>query len=191
MRATAMRELRAASPVQRRSRMKRLLVLVCSSACATAASDETELLEELLATTPDAPAPATQELVATHCPGVDHAAGVQTYKGLAGTFRRTQPAALGEPVRLTFATLRDDPDAEGTFGGTRIGANGFLQLYAGRFFAIGDNPAIGAAMALDTNGDGQIDTTHFVLGLTRAAGKITKLCLAGTTRPFLLTRSLF
>jgi len=159
----------------------RIALLVPVVACA--ASPDDTVADELASV---APAPPDPEAVAAACPGFD--AGASTYRGLAGTYRRFDAAAAGEPIALTFAPFHDDPDAVGTFAGTRAAS---LAFYAGAFHALPDNPAIGAIIGFDTNGDGKIDQSLFVLGLRRSAtGAIAGLCLGGE-RPFAMTRSLF
>lgn len=165
----------------------KVIALLALSACATA---EPEPVEEMFQDV-DAPSPSYEptidELVALHCPGVVYADGVQTYKGLTGTYRRVGAAPAGEPTKLVLFATKDDPDAQGTFTGTRAPATPF----GGRFAAIGDNPAIGAAMGFDTNSDGKFDQTTFVLGLRRAFGRVQGICLAGADKPYLMTRTLF
>ncbi len=170
-----------------------MAVLLALPACTT--TDHDELIDELAAAEPVMPdysgkadGLTTEQLVAVHCPGVTYSAGVTTYKGLAGTYYRTTLAVQGEPVRLTLSPTHDDPDATGTFTGTRLNDNGLLASYAGNFSAITDNPAIGAAMGFDSDSDGQIDRVHFVLGLRRSFGRVVSLCLAGEETPFLMKR---
>ncbi|KAB2898356.1 MAG: hypothetical protein F9K40_11505 [Kofleriaceae bacterium] len=131
--------------------------------------------------------------LAFYCPGIDRAAGVPTYRGLAGTYVRLGLPAEDEPYRLAFATVVDDPEAVGTFAGLRGTASGTLGPYAGAFRAIPDNPAIGPALGLDVGGDGRYDATHFVLGLRRSlsGATITRICLSGDEHPFLLVRTYF
>lgn len=130
--------------------------------------------------------------IALWCPGADRAAGVPSYRGLAGTFTRLGLPAPGEPSKLSFAPTRDEPDAAGAFTG-RVGtATGTTRPYAGAFRALPDNPAIGAVIGLDIGGDGTVDQTSFVLALRRSPlGTLTGLCLAGRDHPFLLSRTLF
>jgi hypothetical protein len=173
--------------------------LLCSLAVVAACADsESQALDAILAADPHMPdygdgkadSPSTDQLVAMYCPGVTYAAGVPTYKGLAGTFQRVTPPAPGEPLRMKLVTTRDDPDAEGSFSGLETSETGLPAAFAGTFFAITDNPAIGAALGLDTDGDDQVDEVHFVLGVRRSFGKVTRLCLTGNETPFLMTRSL-
>ena len=169
--------------------MKNLAWLVLLTACATdpdAIDDEVgqEVDEEKADAANE---PTIDELVAKYCPGVVYADGVQTYRGLAGTYRRFDVAPAGEPTKLTLFPLRDDPDAAGTFTGTRAPNAPF----SGKFAAIGDNPAIGAAIAFDVGADGVWDQTHFVLGMRRSFGRVAALCLAGAEKPFLMQRTLF
>lgn len=124
----------------------------------------------------------------TTCPGVDTSAGVTTYKGLAGSYQRYGLPAVGEPLSIRFTTTKDDPDAAGWYSGTKTGVTGWPVYYAGIFTTIADNPAIGAALNLDTNNDGKLDQTFFVLGLAHAYGKVSGICLVGANAPFLLTR---
>jgi hypothetical protein len=116
--------------------------------------------------------------------------GVTTYKGLTGTYRRLGLTAIDEPTRLTFVTTHDEPDAKGTFTGSYQTATGAAS-YAGRFGAIPDNPAIGAALMLDTNSDGEYDKLYFVLAIRRSLGAVRGLCLEGADHPFLMARSYF
>jgi hypothetical protein len=159
--------------------MKYLAWIALLTACATDPADD-ELEQSLDEATID-------ELVAKHCPGVVYADGVTTYRGLTGTYRRYDVAPAGEPTKLTLFAFRDDPDAAGTFTGTRAPNAPF----SGRFAAIGDNPAIGAAISFDVGADGVWDHVHFVLGTRRSYGRVAALCLAGAETPFLMTRSLF
>lgn len=169
------------------------LLLVLAAGCG---SDEPDLLDEMLSDlAPELPAYATadltfEQLLALHCPGVAPT-GATTYKGLTGTFVRLGWPAPGEPRRLSLVAHRDDPDAEGTYTGTKVGTDGATLAYAGRFAAISNNPAIGAAISFDTDGDGDFDDLFFVLGTRRAFGRVQSLCLGGAERPFLLTRTLF
>ena len=116
--------------------------------------------------------------------------GVTTYKGLSGTYQRMGLLALDEPVRWKLMATRDDPDARGTFSGTFDSSAG-IAAYAGRFAAIPDNPAIGAALVLDTNSDGEYDKLYFVLAIRRSLGQVRGLCLQGADHPFLLSRTYF
>ena len=165
----------------------KILALLALSACATAESDPVDEFLQDVDAAPPVYEPSIDELVALHCPGVIYADGVQTYKGLSGTYRRVGVAPAGEPTKLVLFAIKDDPDAQGTFSGTRAPATPI----AGRFAAIGDNPAIGAAMGFDTNSDGKFDQTTFVLGLRRSFGRVQGLCLAGADKPYLMTRTLF
>ena len=117
--------------------------------------------------------------------------GVTTYKGLSGTYQRLGLTAVDEPLKLKLVATKDDPDAQGTFSGTYKAASGSAAPYAGRFAALPDNPAIGAAFALDINSDGEYDKVYFVLAVRRSFGLVRGLCLAGAQHPFLLSRSWF
>jgi hypothetical protein len=159
----------------------RIAISLTIVGCATSPDDE--ILDELAAA---APAPPAADAVAAACPGFD--AGAPTYRGLAGTYRRFDVAPAAEPIALMFAPVRDDPDAVGTFAGTRAALPAF---YAGGFHALPDNPAIGAIIGFDTNADGKIDQSLFVLGLRRSpTGALAGLCLGGV-RPFAMTRTVF
>lgn len=158
----------------------KLACLALLAACATEPTDVDEVFQSAAMPTYDVPSQ-----VAIYCPGVTEE--VTTYRGLTGTYRRYDLAAAGEPTKLVLQATRDDPDAEGTFTGTRAPATAF----AGAFLAIGDNPAIGAAIAFDVGADGTWDEARFVLGTRRSLGRVAALCLSGTERPFLMTRSLF
>lgn len=116
--------------------------------------------------------------------------GVPTYKGLTGTYQRLGLTAVDEPLRLTLLATQDEPDAKGTFSGTYKTRTG-VAPYAGRFGAIPDNPAIGAAFLLDTSSDGEYDHLYFVLAIRRSLGLVRGLCLSGADHPFLLSRSYF
>jgi hypothetical protein len=117
--------------------------------------------------------------------------GVTTYKGLTGTYQRLGLLGVDEPARLRLVATQDDPDAKGTFSGTFEDRTGALVPYAGRFAAIPDNPAIGAAFVLDTNSDGDYDKLYFVLAIRRSFGQVRGLCLEGADHPFLLSRTYF
>jgi len=132
------------------------------------------------------------QLVAYYCPGVVYADGVTTYKGLAGTYARYTVPSRGEPTRFRLATTVDDPDAKGTFTGTWADdETGALTSHAGTFMAVGDNPAIGAAIGFDFTGDAGIDKVYFVLGLRRSWGVLNGLCLAGSETPIFMRRVYF
>jgi len=161
---------------------------VCMVGCATEPEDGPQSDELAEAATPEAA--ATDRLVTLYCPGISRADGVPTYKGLTGTYQRFGTGDEGEPYRLVLVAAHDDPDARGTFTGTRIGPNGTLVPYAGAFAALPDNPAIGAVITLDIGDDGRWDQSMFVLGVSRWFGRVTGLCLAGATRPFLMSRTL-
>lgn len=117
--------------------------------------------------------------------------GVTTYGGLTGTYQRMGLTGTDEPVRLTLLATQDDPQAKGTFTGTYKTATGAIASYAGRFGAIPDNPAIGAAFMLDTNSDNDYDKLYFVLAIRRSFGMVRGLCLQGADHPFLMSRSYF
>lgn len=155
--------------------MRLALVLFALTACAT--EPEAEISQ---ATTEQ----ELDQLVLQYC-GMTRD-GVTTYRGLTGTYQRLGLPAAGEPVRLTLVAMHDDPDAKGTFTGTFGAAS-----YAGRFGAIPDNPAIGAAFMLDTNSDGEYDKLYFVLAIRRAFGLVQGLCLEGADHPFLMARSYY
>jgi hypothetical protein len=125
-----------------------------------------------------------------YCPGVT-TTGVQTYRGLTGTYVRLGLSAPGEPLRLSLVAEQDDTDARGTFTGLYTGENGLPASYAGRFGALADNPAIGAFLALDTNSDEAWDDSYFVIGITRSLGRVRALCLVGEGQPFQLSRTLY
>lgn len=117
--------------------------------------------------------------------------GVTTYRGLTGTYQRMGLTGVDEPLRLALVATQEDPYAKGTFTGTYKTAAGTTALYAGSFMAIPDNPAIGAAFALDTDGNGENDKLYFVLAIRRSFGLVRGLCLAGADHPFLMARTLF
>lgn len=175
-----------ASRVQWAARMKHVVLFVAvvsAVAGCTEIEDETGRESEELVVEVD-----WETQLAFYCPGIDRAAGVTTYRGLAGTYVRLGLPVAEEPYRLTLVTAVDDPDAIGTFAGLRG-----LVPYAGGFRAIPDNPAIGAALALDVGADGRYDETYFVLGLRRSfsGATITGVCLTGREHPFLMTRTYF
>jgi hypothetical protein len=174
-----------APQVQWDARMKHVVWLV---AVVSAVAGCTEIEDEIGAESEALIGADWESQLAFYCPGIDRAAGVTTYRGLAGTYVRLGLPVAEEPYRLTFVTVVDDPDAIGTFAGLRG-----LVPYAGGFRAIPDNPAIGAALALDIGGDGRFDETYFVLGLRRSwsGATITGVCLTGREHPFLMTRSYF
>jgi hypothetical protein len=167
------------------SRMK-LACLALLAACATEPTEPTENADvDEVFQAASVPAYDVPSQVALYCPGVVEE--VTTYRGLSGTYRRYGVAAAGEPTKLVLTAAHDDPDAEGTFTGTRAPAT----AVTGNFLAIGDNPAIGAAIAFDYGADGTWDQALFVLGTRRSLGRVAALCLSGAEHPFLLTRSLF
>jgi len=176
--------------------MRRLatIAMLFTSACTTAPDPLDEAAQELLSTTPFAdgthypPEEELRLLVLQYC-GMTRD-GITTYRGLTGTYQRLGLTAVDEPVRLAFVATQDDPFARGTFSGAYRTASGTAP-YAGRFMAIPDNPAIGAALALDTDSDGENDTLYFVLAIRRSFGQVRGLCLAGADHPFLLSRALF
>ena len=155
--------------------MPRVALLLVVSACATASPDD-DSLDQLVANAPANP----ETVTGNYCPNVT-GSGVTTYRGLLGNFRRATTAVTGEPTQIYFAPVHDDPDAAGWY---------YSGFHAGSFRAIPDNPAIGAALALDTDGDGKLDQTFFVLGLARTT-TVTALCLVGANHPFELDRSLY
>lgn len=177
--------------VQPRARMKHTAVLAFAlltvSACTEPELDDASVTDELLSTSD------FETQIAFYCPGIDRAAGVPNYRGVAGTYVRLGLPAPEEPYRLSFATIAGNPDAIGTFAGLRANAAGLLSPYAGSFRAIPDNPAIGAALAVDIGADGRFDETYFVLGRRRslAGTTISSICLTGREHPFLLTRTYF
>jgi len=175
-----------AQRVHSRARMNHRALLLLLFAGCTELDDET-ITDELLSTSD------FETQIAFYCPGIDRAAGVPGYRGIAGTYVRLGLPAAGEPYRLGLLTTADDPDAIGTFAGLRGTAAGTVAAYAGSFRAIPDNPAIGAAMALDIGADGRFDETYFVLGLRRSftGATIASICLTGRDHPFLMTRTLF
>lgn len=172
------------------------LTAVLFAACADRQPDLVDEIVQDVGPTPPAYAsadpagePSFDELMATYCPGIV-TRGAPTYRGLSGTYQYIGVPAAGEPWRLTLLAQHDDPDAAGTFLGTRVTEDGWLAGYAGRFAALPDNPAIGAVFAFDTDGDERWDEVHFVLGITRTFGLVRGLCLAGAEHPFLLARVL-
>ena len=147
------------------------LLLLCS-ACV---DDEPPSLDE-----------TTQDL-ASFCPGIT-TTGAPTLYGLGGTYQRYGAPVAGEPVRLTLFALDDHGNATGTFFGTRATDTGLAAPYAGRFHALPDNPAIGAVLSLDTDSDGELDETYWILGISRSFGLVRGMCLSGAEHPFLLSR---
>lgn len=140
---------------------------------------------------PEPPSAAARTAAMVQCPLVDTGAGVTSYDGLAGTYRRYGLVPAGEPVKLTFAPIVDDPDANGTFTGLRAATLGLPTPIGGSFLALPDNPAIGAILGLDTDASGEIDTSYPVLGLHRNfLGQIDAICVIGAA-PFQITRSLY
>jgi hypothetical protein len=128
-----------------------------------------------------------QDVVALGCPGIT-TTGAPTLYGLGGTYQRYGAVVAGEPVRMTLFALDDHGNAVGTFFGTRATESGLASPYAGQFRALPDNPAIGAALSLDTDSDGELDETYWILGLSRSFGLVRGLCLVGANHPFLLSR---
>jgi len=164
--------------------MKRLVSI--AALLLTACTTEPDPVEEVATELVSAEAELDQ-LVLQYC-GMTRD-GVTTYRGLAGKYQRLGLTAVDEPVRLALVAVEDDPSAGGTFTGTYRTAHG-TAAYAGRFTAFPDNPAIGAAFALDTNADGENDKLYFVLAIRRSFGLVRGLCLAGANHPFLLSRTL-
>lgn len=168
-----------------RARMKHLASLLLVFAACTDLDDET--VAESLSTDD------FEAQIAFYCPGIDRAAGVPDYRGLAGTYVRLGLPAADEPYRVSFAITPDPHITIGTFAGLRGTAAGTVTPYAGAFRAFPDNPAIGAALVLDVGADGRYDETWFTLGLGRSFSGLTiqRICLAGREHPFLLTRTYF
>jgi hypothetical protein len=187
----------AASRMHGPRAMKRLISIATlfTAACTTPTDPVDEAVQELVSTTPFAdgnnypPEDELRRLVLQYC-GMTRD-GITTYRGLTGTYQRLGLTAVDEPLRLSLVATQDDPFARGTFTGSYRTAAGGTAAYAGRFMAIPDNPAIGAALALDTNADGENDKLYFVLAIRRSFGQVRGLCLAGADRPFLLSRTLF
>jgi hypothetical protein len=175
--------------------MKYLAAILLFTACTSEPDLVDQITQDLEPTRPSYAAPdgepTIDQLVALYCPGVVYAAGVPTYKGLTGTYARLGLSANGEPLRVKLAAQKDDPDAYGTFSGTWTGNDGLPVVYAGRFAALPDNPAIGAAIAFDLDAEEGFDEVYFVLGIRRSLGLVRGLCLAGAERPFLLSRTWF
>jgi hypothetical protein len=117
--------------------------------------------------------------------------GVTTYNGLTGTYQRMGLYGVDEPVRLSLTATDDEHYVRGTFSGTFRAPSGAITAYAGRYGALPDNPAIGAAFMLDTNSDGEYDKLYFVLAMRRSFGQVRGLCLEGAEHPFLLARTYF
>jgi hypothetical protein len=167
------------------ARMKYLALVMALGACAT----EPDPFEEASQEINFPPEEELEILVRQYC--AMSRDGVTTYKGLSGTYQRMGLTGIDEPVRLTLATTQDDPSVKGTFTGTYSTSTVGTASYAGRFGAIPDNPAIGAAFALDVNSDGEYDKLYFVLAIRRSFGQVRGLCLAGADHPFLMSRSYF
>lgn len=148
------------------------LLLLCSACVA----DEPASLDE-----------TTQDIVSSYCPGVAMT-GAPSLFGLGGTYQRYGATVAGEPVRLTLFAMDDHGNATGTFFGTRATDTGLAAPYAGLFRALPDNPAIGAVLSLDTDSDGELDETYWILGLSRSFGLVRGLCLSGAEHPFLMAR---
>lgn len=167
--------------------MKQLILIapLFTAACAT----EPEPLDDIGQEVNFPPEEELEQLVLQYC-GMTRD-GITTYKGLTGTYQRLGLTGADEPLRLTLFATQDDPDAKGTFTGTYKTRTGATAAYAGRFGAIPDNPAIGAAFLLDTNSDGEYDNLYFVLATRRLLGQVRGLCLAGADHPFLLSRTYF
>ena len=176
----------AASVVQCSIAMKHLafVALLFTTACATEPDPVDDIEQEINFP----PEEELKQLVLQYCAMPRD--GVTSYKGMTGTYQRLGLTGIDEPVRLKLVTTQDEPDAKGTFTGTYKSATG-VTAYAGRFGAIPDNPAIGAAFLLDTNSDGEYDKLYFVLAIRRSFGQVAGLCLAGADHPFLLSRTYF
>jgi hypothetical protein len=125
-----------------------------------------------------------------YCPGMT-TSGIQTYRGLSGTYRRMNLPVAGEPLRLTLLADAEEPNPHGTFTGTRTTATGAAAPYAGLFGGLPDNPAIGAAFFLDLDADSEWDELYFVVGSSRLLGHVQSLCLVGADHPFQLSRTLY
>lgn len=165
--------------------MKKLAFVLFLAACATEADPVDEVSQEI----EFPPEEELDQLVRQYC--AMSRDGVTTYKGLSGTYQRLGLTAVDEPVRLKLVATQDDPDANGTFTGTYKTATGSAAPYAGKFAALPDNPAIGAAFVLDTTSDGEFDKLYFVLAIRRSFGQVRRLCLAGAEHPFLMSRTYF
>lgn len=164
--------------------MKHLACVLLIAACATEADPVDEVSQEI----EFPPEEELDQLVRQYC--AMSRDGVATYKGLSGTYQRLGLTGVDEPVRLKLVATQDDPDANGTFTGTYRTATGTAP-YAGRFAALPDNPAIGAAFVLDTTSDGEFEKLYFVLAIRRSFGQVRGLCLAGAEHPFLMSRTIF
>jgi hypothetical protein len=139
---------------------------------------------------PDPEVGQLEQDVEIYCPGMT-TSGIQTYRGLSGTYRRVNLPVAGEPLKLTLAAETDDTEAHGAFTGLVATDTGLGVPYGGRFGALADNPAIGAAFLLDLNSDGEYDKLYFVLGSSRLLGRVQSLCLVGGDHPFQLSRSIY
>lgn len=166
--------------------MNKLILIALLSACTT---EPDEPLDDVAQDVNFPPEDELDQLVLQYC-GMTRD-GVTTYKGLTGMYQRLGLTGIEEPLRLSLLATKDDPDASGTFSGTYKTRAGSTASYAGRFAAIPDNPAIGAAFVLDTNSDGEYDNLYFVLAIRRSFGLVRGLCLAGADHPFLLSRTFF
>lgn len=163
------------------------LVSIASLLLAACATEPTDEVAELAQDVVLPPASEVDQLVLQYC-GMTRG-DITTYDGFSGKYQRLGLTAVDEPTRLEFAATVDDPNAEGTFKGTYKTGTGSTAAYAGNFAAIPDNPAIGAALALDFDDDLRYDKVYFVLALRRSFGVVRGLCLAGADRPFLLSRT--
>ena len=98
--------------------------------------------------------------------------------GIAGSYLRSFPYANGE---ITSITLSPAPEGTGAYSGFAR-RNGVVAAETGRFFAMTDNPALGAVLALDRqplNAEPWADEIYWILGSRKdLTGKVQGLCLA-------------
>ena len=148
-----------------------VLTSLALAGCA-AASDET-VEESELAATSGMPGPAG-------CPGLWE--NTPDYRGLRGRWARLAPmhARAGEPVAVVFETQTAADPVRDTGRSTRqVRAASGYTVARGRYTALVDNPAIGAALGFVDEGVPEgTQETYFVAGTRRSVtGALTELCL--------------
>ncbi len=124
--------------------------------------------------------------------------GVDSVRGLAGSYVRFGAAGSDELVSLNIRTLVEHADSIGVTGDW----NGVMKrgtLYGvehGTYIALPDNPAVGALLGLHSPGHQDDANFYFIVGVRRnAAHKMSALCIVKgvqapmTATPFLLQRT--
>lgn len=129
---------------------------------------------------------ATQAASTSGCAGAWEDA--QSYAGLVGVYTQPLPY-VGDMTRLQVLSAVDT-DPVRTGGQHTRTVRGLAR--SGRYEALEQNPAIGAVLSFWELGRSEPDM-YFVTGVRRSLGRVTALCLIGSTpgaRPFALRRAL-